>query len=60
VDNCSADITALKEYHQRYRICEEHLKAQSAIKDGVAQRFCQQCGRFHHLTKCVPAAGRAA
>jgi hypothetical protein len=38
-----------KEYYQRYRICEEHLKLSSLLKDGVQQRFCQQCGRFHLL-----------
>ena len=31
VDGCAAgDLTALKEYHQRYKICEYHLKARSA------------------------------
>lgn len=40
-----------KEYYQRYRICEEHLKLSSLLKDGVQQRFCQQCGRFHLLAE---------
>ena len=30
VEGCSGDLTALKEYHQRYKICEYHLKARSA------------------------------
>lgn len=26
VDGCTTDLMQLKDYHQRYRICEEHLK----------------------------------
>lgn len=51
VDGCGADLTGLKEYHQRYKICEYHLKVSSIIKDAVQQRFCQQCGRFHVLSE---------
>lgn len=47
VEGCTKDIRQEKEYYQRYRICEEHLKLNSLLKDGVPQRFCQQCGRFH-------------
>lgn len=32
----------MREYHQRYKICEFHLKAQAVVKDGTTQRFCQQ------------------
>ncbi|GAX74905.1 hypothetical protein CEUSTIGMA_g2351.t1 [Chlamydomonas eustigma] len=49
VENCNADLTGLREYHLRYKICEYHLKAPSILKDGQNQRFCQQCGRFHTL-----------
>jgi hypothetical protein len=31
------------------QICEFHLTAPSVVKDGVRQRFCQQCGRFQQL-----------
>jgi hypothetical protein len=31
------------------QICEFHLKVPSVLKDGVPQRFCQQCGRFQQL-----------
>lgn len=51
VDGCGADLTGLKEYHQRYKICEYHLKVSSITKDAVQQRFCQQCGRFHVLSE---------
>lgn len=49
VDGCQRDLSKEKEYYQRYRICETHLKLSSLIKDGIPQRFCQQCGRFHIL-----------
>lgn len=50
VDGCNKDLSVEKEYYQRYRICEEHLKLSSLLKDGLQQRFCQQCGRFHLLS----------
>jgi len=49
VEGCQKDIREEKEYYQRYRICEEHLKLGSLMKDDKLQRFCQQCGRFHEL-----------
>lgn len=49
VEGCSRDLSGAKEYYQRYRICEDHLKLSSLIKDNIPQRFCQQCGRFHVL-----------
>ena len=49
IDGCKKDLSKEKEYYQRYRICEDHLKMGSLIKDGIPQRFCQQCGRFHIL-----------
>ncbi|GLC67240.1 Squamosa promoter-binding-like protein [Pleodorina starrii] len=51
VEGCNADLTGLSSYYQRYRTCEQHLKAPSIMKDGLQQRFCQQCGRFHELTE---------
>ena len=29
---------------QRYKICEEHLKLHSLVRNGRHQRFCQQVG----------------
>ena len=49
VEFCEYDLTGLKEYHQRYKICEFHLKIHSVVREGKRQRFCQQCGRFHVL-----------
>ncbi len=88
IDGCAADLSQLREYHQRFRICDYHLKVShstvcvllaalarslrrrllvpqvftrrvcstavqvpSIMRDGVLQRFCQQCGRFHHLSE---------
>jgi hypothetical protein len=39
----------LRDYHQRYKICEYHLKVPSVVRNNRQQRFCQQCGRFHPL-----------
>lgn len=51
VDNCTVDVSKMKEYHSRYKICEAHLKASLVIKDGRPQRFCQQCGKFHDIAE---------
>ncbi|GLI61733.1 hypothetical protein VaNZ11_004159 [Volvox africanus] len=51
VPSCNVDLSSLKEYHQRFRICDLHLKAEHVVRDGVLQRFCQQCGRFHTLSE---------
>jgi len=49
VEGCYAELRDLKEYHQRYKICEFHLKVSSIVRDDQRMRFCQQCGRFHLL-----------
>ncbi|KXZ41683.1 hypothetical protein GPECTOR_322g32 [Gonium pectorale] len=51
VDDCQVDLASLKEYHQRFRICDFHLKAEVVMREGIPQRFCQQCGRFHVLSE---------
>lgn len=51
VDGCCEDLTNLKEYHQRYKICERHLKMSEVFREGNRMRFCQQCGRFHPLNE---------
>jgi len=50
VEGCMNDLRSLKEYYQRYRICDVHLKTVSMWHHGKLQRFCQQCGRFHELS----------
>ncbi|KAG8386340.1 hypothetical protein BUALT_Bualt03G0138700 [Buddleja alternifolia] len=51
VENCEADLSGCKKYHQRHRVCEVHAKAAVAIVEGLRQRFCQQCSRFHGLSE---------
>ncbi|CAH9081301.1 unnamed protein product [Cuscuta epithymum] len=49
VDDCGADMKNAKPYHRRHKACEIHAKAPSVLINGVHQRFCQQCSRFHEL-----------
>lgn len=49
VENCGADLSKVKDYHRRHKVCEMHSKASSALVGGIMQRFCQQCSRFHVL-----------
>ncbi|KAG2483085.1 hypothetical protein HYH03_018025 [Edaphochlamys debaryana] len=51
VQGCNRSLLGLRDYYQRYKICEHHLKVSSVLKDGVPHRFCQQCGRFHPLSE---------
>ncbi|KAL6529711.1 Selenocysteine insertion sequence-binding protein 2 [Orobanche gracilis] len=51
VENCRVDLTGSKKYHQRHRVCEVHAKAPVVLIDGLGQRFCQQCSRFHELSE---------
>jgi hypothetical protein len=49
VNGCTVDVASghgQKAYNSRYRICETHLKSMCTYKDGIAVRFCQQCGKF--------------
>jgi hypothetical protein len=51
VPSCSADVTQMKNYNIRYRICEQHRSAPSVMVEGLEQRFCQMCARFHDLSE---------
>lgn len=51
VQGCSRDLSQEKKYYMRYRVCMEHLKMNAIYVDGELARFCQQCGRFHELSK---------
>ncbi|XP_020540121.1 squamosa promoter-binding protein 1 [Jatropha curcas] len=50
-EKCTADLTYAKPYHKRHKVCEYHSKAQIVVVDGIRQRFCQQCSRFHELSE---------
>lgn len=49
VDGCSHRMEDQPLYYQRYKVCKDHLRKWSLLVQGVAQRFCQQCGRFHNI-----------
>lgn len=45
VTGCEADITELKGYHRRHRVCLRCANASVVILDGQNKRYCQQCGK---------------
>ncbi|XP_019193671.1 PREDICTED: squamosa promoter-binding-like protein 3 [Ipomoea nil] len=51
VEKCGADLTFAKTYHKRHKVCEVHAKAPAVLLNGVDQRFCQQCSRFHEVSE---------
>ncbi|KAE8676928.1 Detected protein of unknown function [Hibiscus syriacus] len=51
VYGCHKDLTSSKDYHKRHRVCEAHSKTAKVIVNGIEQRFCQQCSRFHLLAE---------
>ncbi|RWR89795.1 squamosa promoter-binding-like protein 8 [Cinnamomum micranthum f. kanehirae] len=50
-EGCAADLIHAKHYHRRHKVCEFHSKASTVVANGLTQRFCQQCSRFHLLTE---------
>jgi hypothetical protein len=44
-ENCEADLTFMKRYHRRHKVCEFHSKVPYVMVAGLKQRFCQQCSR---------------
>ncbi len=51
VEGCNENLSSLRIYHRRYKICMNHQKAPTVIIHGKHCRFCQQCGRFHDLSE---------
>ncbi|KAK1390315.1 squamosa promoter-binding-like protein 1 [Heracleum sosnowskyi] len=49
VEDCRADLSTLKDYHRRHKVCDVHSKANRALVKNAMQRFCQKCSRFHVL-----------
>lgn len=45
VPGCEADISELKGYHRRHRVCLRCANAVSVVLDGESKRYCQQCGK---------------
>ncbi|XP_042518334.1 squamosa promoter-binding-like protein 7 [Macadamia integrifolia] len=50
VPGCETDISELKGYHRRHRVCLRCANATSVVLDGMSKRYCQQCGKFHILS----------
>jgi hypothetical protein len=45
VPGCEVDISELKGYHRRHRVCLRCANAVTVVLDGEAKRYCQQCGK---------------
>ncbi|XP_022760465.1 squamosa promoter-binding-like protein 7 isoform X2 [Durio zibethinus] len=50
VPSCKADISELKGYHRRHRVCLRCANSTTVLIDGESKRYCQQCGKFHLLS----------
>jgi hypothetical protein len=46
VQGCTADLSRVREYHRRHKVCEAHSKTPVVSVNGQQQRFCQQCSRY--------------
>ncbi|XVE74372.1 hypothetical protein DITRI_Ditri12bG0011600 [Diplodiscus trichospermus] len=51
VYGCNKDLSSSKDYHKRHKVCEAHSKTAKVLVNGIEQRFCQQCSRFHLLAE---------
>ncbi|KAL6655344.1 hypothetical protein ACP70R_006170 [Stipagrostis hirtigluma subsp. patula] len=49
VEGCGVDLSGVKPYYCRHKVCSMHSKAPRVVVAGLEQRFCQQCSRFHQL-----------
>lgn len=45
VPGCEVDISELKGYHRRHRVCLSCANASTVQLHGEAKRYCQQCGK---------------
>nr|GEX39623.1 squamosa promoter-binding-like protein 7 [Tanacetum cinerariifolium] len=45
VPGCKVDISELKGYHKRHRVCLTCANASNVVIDGIHKRYCQQCGK---------------
>jgi hypothetical protein len=52
VEGCHADLTGVKTYYYRHKVCSAHSKTPVVIVAGIEQRFCQQCSRSPAI--CTP------
>ncbi|KAI8475677.1 MAG: hypothetical protein J3K34DRAFT_456086 [Monoraphidium minutum] len=47
VASCGVDLSEDTPYIRRHRVCREHIRCDAVTVNGIEQRYCQQCGRFH-------------
>ena len=45
VPGCEVDISELKGYHRRHRVCLRCANATAVVIDDETKRYCQQCGK---------------
>lgn len=45
VEGCRVDLSEVKAYYSRHKVCGVHSKSPMVIVNGLEQRFCQQCSR---------------
>ncbi|XP_047264083.1 uncharacterized protein LOC107863671 isoform X2 [Capsicum annuum] len=45
VEGCETDLSDVKAYYSRHKVCGAHSKSPMVIVAGLEQRFCQQCSR---------------
>ncbi|MCO5578855.1 hypothetical protein L7F22_032702 [Adiantum nelumboides] len=50
VPSCGEDISQLKGYHQRHRVCLDCANSPKVMLKDLPHRYCQQCGKFHRLS----------
>lgn len=50
VPSCGEDISHLKGYHQRHRVCLGCANSSKVMLKDQPHRYCQQCGKFHRLS----------
>ncbi|CAM8980911.1 unnamed protein product [Rhodiola kirilowii] len=51
VEGCNLDLSDVKAYYSRHKVCILHSKSAVVTVGGVQKRFCQQCSRFHQLSE---------
>lgn len=56
VQSCGAELTNLKGYHQRHRVCLRCAHATRVVLRNQPHRYCQQCGKsvFSHNRASLP------
>ncbi|CAJ1962281.1 unnamed protein product [Sphenostylis stenocarpa] len=50
VPGCEVDISELKGYHRRHRVCLRCANAATVVLHGEPKRYCQQCGKCDSLS----------